>query len=65
MTPEHEIIPEPGMARRVRDQPADLRNPVHYPVTAVCKTCGQPIRCERHYLAEWRHVEPDPGRTPA
>ena len=46
--------------RRVRDgQPADLTRPSDYPVTAVCKVCGRKIRCERFYLAEWRHVEAD------
>ena len=54
----HEIIPEPGSARRVRDgEPADLRNPHHYPAEAVCLTCGQPIRCERWFLSEWRHID--------
>ena len=57
----HEIIPEPGTARRVRDgQPADLKNPLHYPIEAICMACGQPIRIERFYLAEWRHVTPEP-----
>ena len=58
----HEIIPEPGTARRVRDsQPADLTRPSDYPVTAVCKVCGRPIRTERWLLAEWRHAETEPG----
>jgi hypothetical protein len=58
----HEILPQPGSARRVRDgQPADLRNPAHYPAVAVCKVCGRRIRCERYYLAEWRHIETEPG----
>ena len=58
MTADHEIIPEPGTARRVRDgQPADLRNPTDYPVTAVCKTCGRPIRAERWLLAAWYHTD--------
>lgn len=61
MTSGHEIIPEPGSARRVRDgQPADLTRPSDYPVTAVCKVCGQSIRCERWLLAEWRHIGDDP-----
>lgn len=53
----HEIIPEPGSARRVRDgQPASLTRPSDYPVTAVCKTCGRPIRTERYYFSEWVHI---------
>jgi hypothetical protein len=57
----HEIIPRPGSARRVRDsEPADLRKPSDYPVTAVCLTCGQPVRCDRIYLSEWRHIAPEP-----
>ena len=56
----HEIIPEPGTARRVRDgQPAQLTRPSDYPATAVCKTCGQPVRCERWLLAGWRHLDPE------
>jgi hypothetical protein len=56
----HEIIPEPGSARRVRDgEPADLTLPTHYPVAAFCKTCGRPIRTERWLLADWYHTEPE------
>jgi hypothetical protein len=59
----HEITPEPGTARRVRDgQPADLLNPAHYPAIAVCKVCGRRIRCERWLLSEWRHIETDNSR---
>jgi hypothetical protein len=58
---DHEIVPEPASARRVRDgEPADLNNPLHYPVTAICLVCGQPIRTERWLLSEWRHVAPEP-----
>jgi len=58
----HEIIPEPGSVRRVRDgELADLRNPAHYPVVAVCMTCGQPIRTERWLLSGWRHLKPGNG----
>jgi hypothetical protein len=59
----HEIIPEPGTARRLRDgQPADLTRPSHYPVEAICTVCSQPIRCERWLRAEWRHIETDNDR---
>ena len=58
----HETIPEPGTARRIRDgQPADLRNPAHYPVTAVCVVCKRPVRCQRWLLAEWVHTGPETG----
>jgi hypothetical protein len=61
VTSRHRITPKRGSARRVRDgRPADLRNPAHYPVTAVCLVCGQPIRCERWLRAEWRHIEKEP-----
>ena len=53
----HEIIPEPGTVRRVRGgKPADLTNPAHYPVTATCKTCGQPVRCDRWLRSRWYHT---------
>jgi hypothetical protein len=59
---DHGITPERGSAHRVRDgQPADLTRVSDYPVLAVCLTCGQPVRCERFYLAEWRHIEPEDG----
>ena len=54
---DHEIIPEPGTARRVRDgEPASLLSPYDYPVEGVCKVCGQPVRVERIYLADWHHI---------
>jgi hypothetical protein len=60
VTGDHEVLPDPGTARRVRDgQPADLLNPAHYPVRAVCRTCGEPARIERFYLGEWRHLSSD------
>jgi len=59
----HEIIPKPGTARSVRSgEPADLKNPLDYPVQAVCLVCGQPIRTERWLLAEWRHIAPERDR---
>ena len=59
VTDNHRITPLAGSARRVRDgEPADLLRPSDYPVTAVCKPCGQPIRTERWLLSEWRHIAP-------
>jgi hypothetical protein len=58
----HEITPERGSARRVRDgEPASLTRVSDYPVVARCLVCGQPVRCERFFLAGWRHTEPKPG----
>jgi hypothetical protein len=56
----HEIIPEYGSARRVRDgEPADLTNPTDYPMIAVCLTCQRPIRCDGWLMGECYHAEPD------
>jgi hypothetical protein len=60
----HAITPLAESARRVRDgELADLTRPSDYPVTALCLTCGQPIRTERWLLAEWRHFEPGSSPT--
>ena len=57
-TSDHEIIPEPGTARRVREgESADLTRPLDYPCEALCLECGQPIRCERWFLGEWVQIE--------
>jgi hypothetical protein len=53
----HQITPLTGSARRVRDgELADLLNPHDYPAEAVCLVCGQPVRIERYFLGEWRHI---------
>jgi hypothetical protein len=58
---DHEIVPEPGTVRSVRSgEPADLKNPLHYPIEAICIACGQPVRTERWLLAGWRHIAPEP-----
>ena len=57
-TDDHEITPLAGSARRVRDgAPADLASPLDYPAEGVCLICGQPIRIERYFIGEWRHIE--------
>jgi hypothetical protein len=57
-TDDHEITPLAGSARRVRDgTPADLTRPTDYPAEALCLECGQPVRIERFYFGEWRHIE--------
>jgi hypothetical protein len=59
---DHAITPVAGSARRARDgQPADLRNPAHYPVVAVCLACGGAIFCERMMFCEWRHDTAEDG----
>jgi hypothetical protein len=63
VTNGHDITPEPGTVRSVRSgEPADLKNPLDYPVEATCIVCGQPIRTERWLLSEWRHIAPERDR---
>lgn len=61
-TAAHEMVPVKGTARSTgganRGRPADLLNPLHYPVEAQCP-CGRPIRAEDFY-ADWQHAEDDP-----
>ncbi len=57
MVTGHDITPLEGSARRLDGQPADLTRPTHYPVEAICAECGQPVRCERWFLSEWRHID--------
>jgi hypothetical protein len=57
MPGDHEIIPEPGAARRVGDR-ADLLNPAHY-LAEASASAAPAVRCERFYLAEWRHIAPE------
>ena len=58
---DHRITPQLGSARRLDGTPADLRNPVSYPVLATCRECGRPVRCERYLFGEWEHL---PEMTP-
>ena len=53
----HDITPVKGSARKLDGTPADLNKPMDYPVEAVCLECGRPIREERWFLGEWRHIE--------
>ena len=54
----HAITPALGSARRARDGlPANLMHVSDYPVEAVCIECGEPIRCQRFYAADWIHIE--------
>ena len=53
----HDITPVKGSARKLDSTPADLTKPLDYPVEAICLVCGRPIREERWFLGEWRHIE--------
>jgi hypothetical protein len=53
----HEITPVAGSAHQVDGSPADLTSPLDFPAEALCLECGQPIRCERWFLSEWRHID--------
>ena len=63
--PDHEIIPAVDSAYVIGPEfagrPANLRNPFHYPVEAVCSACGRRIVCERMLLigpeGDWRHED--------
>ncbi len=54
---DHEIIPLPGSARQLDGAPADLTRPMDYPCEALCRECGRPVRCDRWFLSEWRHID--------
>lgn len=61
----HAITPVRGSARRLDGLPANLMDPLDYPVEAICLECGKPIRTERFYSATWTHLESFtiPGKT--
>lgn len=68
----HEALPRPGTAYTMEGfnaaRPANLRNPLHYPVEGIC-SCGEMIRCE--YMlplgpgANWEHLGRKPGEDPS
>ena len=59
----HAITPLYGSARQLGGAHANLMNPRHYPVEALCVECGQPVRCERYVIIgasgvdDWQHIE--------
>lgn len=63
----HELAVRPGSARSVSGknagQRANLRLPRHYPVEAVCRLCGRPVRREKMAPAvyDWTHLDRKPG----
>jgi hypothetical protein len=48
-TPVHSPEPRLRTLRNRNDGRADLFNVRHYPVTAVCRVCGQPIRADSFF----------------
>ena len=61
ITNGHDITPKPGTVRSVRSgEPGDLKNPLHYPIEAICLVCDQHVRNERWLLSEWYHVSTEP-----
>lgn len=52
--------PRPDSCRTGDGAVADLMNGHHYPITAVCLNCGEPIRSEQFLIvpgcAPWRVV---------
>jgi hypothetical protein len=54
----HAITPRYGTMRDRNGNPCLGLHPLEFPITAVCLECGQPIRLDRYYLAEWEHVIP-------
>lgn len=58
---DHTITPAEGSARRLDGRPADLLNPLTYPVLAVCARCGRTVRLERYFYSDWEHL---PDVTP-
>jgi hypothetical protein len=57
VTEQHDITPKPGTVVRESDgQPGSLLAVFDYPLRAVCIVCGQQVRIERKFFAEWEHV---------
>jgi hypothetical protein len=54
---EHAITPVEGSALRPDGTPADLLNPGDYPCEAICLECGRPIRDERYFRGQRRHID--------
>lgn len=52
----HSPEPAVGTIRTPDGRPADLFNARHYPVRAVCRVCGEPIRADS-LLRPFAHPE--------
>lgn len=69
MAPDvQEVLIRPDSAYTVGPRPntglrANLRNPEHYPVEAVCAGCGQVVRREKPepLNPDWHHTGRKPG----
>jgi hypothetical protein len=53
----HDITPVKGSGRQLDGTLADLTRPMDFPVEALRLVCGLPIRCERWFLVEFRHID--------
>jgi hypothetical protein len=68
MDGDHAITPVKGSAYSMEGAntglQANLLNPYHYPVEALCVECGHVIRCEHMHSATggWVHIR-KPGET--
>lgn len=64
LDPGHDAAPVKGSAysaaKRFAGLPANVLNPWHYPVEALCSGCGNVIREESPY-AGWAHTGRKPG----
>lgn len=54
----HQAEPAPGSFRAATGGDADLFDPEHYPVRAVCQVCGKPIKAET-FLRPFQHAPDD------
>lgn len=61
----HIAMPRDGTWVSRHGEPADMRRPDDYPLTARCNVCGGPIGLERLWQMEWRHVPPGTAGSPA
>lgn len=57
----HAPEPAAGTIRTSDGRRADLFNAGHYPVEAVCRVCGEPIRTDS-FLRPFAHFEDNPLR---
>jgi hypothetical protein len=52
----HTGYPVEGSCVNEDGSPADFSVDGHYPITAECKNCHQPIRLHTRLQMEWSHV---------
>lgn len=53
---DHEIQPVVDSWYTITGLKADLLKPWHYPIEALCMTCGKPIMAY-NYFSDWVHIE--------